>query len=158
MLTTSMTDSFLTRMDTTRSRTDLPLAQATLNQLKSVAEQAQTNVGRIALFSGPSGTGKTLAAKALARNLGKPLYRIDLAPVVSKYIGETEKNLARVFEASEKLDAVLLFDEADSLFDKRTEVRDADDRYANLHTNYLLQRIEAYAGLANPVENGSSTD
>jgi MoxR-like ATPase len=103
--------------------------------------------GTAALFTGPSGTGKTMAAGILARSLGLDLYRVDLAGLVSKYIGETEKNLARVFAAAEGTDAVLLFDEADALFGKRTEVRDAHDRYANLEVAYLLQRIEQHDGV-----------
>lgn len=100
------------------------------------------------LFAGPAGTGKTMAAQALAGELGLALYRVDLGRVVSKYIGETEKNLARVFDAAAELDAVLLLDEADAIFGKRSEVKDAHDRYANLEVNYLLQRIEEYQGLA----------
>jgi hypothetical protein len=105
-------------------------------------------LGLTALFAGPSGTGKTLAAEVLAAELGLDLYRIDLSAVVSKYIGETEKNLRRVFDRAEQGGAILLFDEADALFGKRTEVRDSHDRYANLEVSYLLQRMEAYAGLA----------
>ena len=101
-----------------------------------------------ALFAGPSGTGKTMAAEILAAHLRLDLYRIDLAGVVSKYIGETEKNLRRVFDAAERSGAILFFDEADALFGTRTEVRDSHDRYANLEINYLLQRMEDYAGLA----------
>jgi SpoVK/Ycf46/Vps4 family AAA+-type ATPase len=104
--------------------------------------------GATALFAGPSGTGKTMAAEIVAGELGLELYRIDLAGVVSKYIGETEKNLDRVFAAAETGSAVLLFDEADALFGKRSEVRDAHDRYANLEVAYLLQRLESYDGLA----------
>jgi hypothetical protein len=104
--------------------------------------------GTAVLFSGASGTGKTFAAAALAAELGRDLFRIDLAAVVSKYIGETEKNLARVFDAAEKSDCVLLFDEADALFGKRSEVRDAHDRYANQEVAYLLQRVESFGGLA----------
>jgi hypothetical protein len=103
--------------------------------------------GTAALFTGPSGTGKTMAAGILARFLGLDLYRVDLAGLVSKYIGETEKNLARVFAAASGTDAVLLFDEADALFGKRTEVRDAHDRYANVEVAYLLQRIEQHDGV-----------
>jgi vesicle-fusing ATPase len=105
-------------------------------------------LGVTALFAGESGTGKTLAAEVLARELGLDLYRIDLAATVSKYIGETEKNLRRVFEAAEASGAVLLFDEADALFGKRGEVKDGHDRYANLEVAYLLQRMESYRGLA----------
>ena len=105
-------------------------------------------LGVTALFSGESGTGKTLAAEVLARELGLDLYRIDLSATVSKYIGETEKNLARLFDAAEASGAVLLFDEADALFGKRGEVRDGHDRYANLEVAYLLQRMESYRGLA----------
>jgi ATPase family associated with various cellular activities (AAA) len=101
-----------------------------------------------ALFSGPSGTGKTMAAEILANHLQLDLYRIDLAGVVSKYIGETEKNLRNVFDAAEQSGAILFFDEADALFGKRTEVRDSHDRYANIEVNYLLQRMEDYRGLA----------
>jgi AAA+ superfamily predicted ATPase len=100
------------------------------------------------LFAGPSGTGKTMAAEILASELELDLYRIDLAGVVSKYIGETEKNLRKVFEAAEQSGAILFFDEADALFGKRSEVKDSHDRYANIEVNYLLQRMEDYRGLA----------
>ncbi|MFP1624041.1 ATP-binding protein [Streptomyces sp. 5K101] len=99
------------------------------------------------LFTGPPGTGKTMAAEVIAHELGLDLARIDLATVVSKYIGETEKNLDRIFRAAADTDAVLLFDEADALFGRRSEVRDAHDRYANIEIAYLLQRIEEYEGL-----------
>jgi hypothetical protein len=104
--------------------------------------------GVTALFAGQPGTGKTMAAEIIAGELGLELYRIDLSSVVSKYIGETEKNLERIFQAADRGDAVLLFDEADAIFGKRSEVRDAHDRYANVETAYLLQRLEAYDGLA----------
>jgi hypothetical protein len=104
--------------------------------------------GITALFSGPSGTGKTMAAEVLADDLTLDLYRIDLAGVVSKFIGETEKNLRRVFDSAEHSGAILFFDEADALFGKRTEVRDSHDRYANIEVDYLLQRMESYGGLA----------
>jgi ATPase family associated with various cellular activities (AAA) len=112
------------------------------------AEQSNRGLGLSALFTGPSGTGKTLAAEILANELRLDLFRIDLSAVVSKYIGETEKNLRRVFDAAEEGGAVLLFDEADALFGKRSEVKDSHDRYANVEISYLLQRMEAYRGLA----------
>jgi len=105
-------------------------------------------LGVSALFVGGSGTGKTMAAEVLATELDLGLYRVDLSGVVSKYIGETEKNLGRVFDAAEASGAILLFDEADALFGKRSEVRDSHDRYANIEVSYLLQRMEAYGGLA----------
>src|SRR4029434_240579 len=98
--------------------------------------------------SGQSGTGKTLAAEVLANDLALDLYRIDLSSVVSKYIGETEKNLRAVFDTAEEAGAILLFDEADALFGKRSEVRDSTYRYANIEVSYLLQRMDAYRGLA----------
>ncbi len=101
-----------------------------------------------ALFTGASGTGKTLAAGWLATRLGLPLYRVDLASVTSKYIGETEKNLAQLMARAEQAEVVLLFDEADSLFGSRTDIRDANDRFANAQTNYLLQRMETFDGIA----------
>lgn len=101
-----------------------------------------------ALFIGASGTGKTLAAQWLADRLARPLVKVDLAAVVSKYIGETEKNLSQLLSRAEHLDAVLLFDEADSLFGARTDVKQANDRYANMQTNYLLQRLETFHGVA----------
>ncbi|MEU1973418.1 ATP-binding protein [Microbacterium sp. NPDC019599] len=105
-------------------------------------------MGIAALFAGPSGTGKTMAASVIATDLGLDLYRVDLSQVVSKYIGETEKHLAEIFSSTEGSGCVLLFDEADALFGRRSEVRDSHDRYANLEVSYLLQRMEAYQGLA----------
>jgi hypothetical protein len=105
-------------------------------------------LGITALFAGASGTGKTMAAEVIADELRLDLYRIDLSQVVSKYIGETEKNLRRVFDAAEAGGAILLFDEADALFGKRSEVKDSHDRHANIEVGYLLQRMEAYRGLA----------
>jgi AAA+ superfamily predicted ATPase len=112
--------------------------------------------GVAALFTGPPGTGKTTAAEAIARELGQDLYRIDLSAVVSKYVGETEKNLASAFDEAERGSAVLFFDEADALFGKRTEIRDAHDRYANLEVNYLLQRVETFTGLVVLASNRQS--
>ena len=112
------------------------------------AKKGSRGLGITALFAGASGTGKTMAAEVLGRELRLDLYRIDLSQVVSKYIGETEKNLRRIFDAAEEGGAVLLFDEADALFGKRSEVKDSHDRYANLEVSYLLQRMEAYRGLA----------
>jgi SpoVK/Ycf46/Vps4 family AAA+-type ATPase len=99
------------------------------------------------LFAGPPGTGKTMAAEVLATDLGLELYKIDLSGVVSKYIGETEKNLEKIFHEGQTSNAMLFFDEADSLFGKRSEVKDSHDRYANLETSYLLQRMEEYDGI-----------
>jgi hypothetical protein len=112
------------------------------------ADKSSRGLGIATLFWGDSGTGKTLAAEVLANTLGLALFRIDLSAVVSKYIGETEKNLRRVFDSAEELGAILLFDEADALFGKRSEVKDSHDRYANIEVSYLLQRMEAYRGLA----------
>lgn len=112
------------------------------------AGKSARSLGVSAVFSGASGTGKTMAAEVLANELRLDLYRIDLSQVVSKYIGETEKNLRRVFDAAEEGGAILLFDEADALFGKRSEVKDSHDRYANIEVSYLLQRMESYRGLA----------
>ena len=108
----------------------------------------QRGLGIAALFAGESGTGKTMAADAVACELGLDLYRVEVSAVVSKYIGETEKNLRRIFAAAEAAGAVLLFDEADTIFGKRSEVRDAHDRYANMEVGYLLQAMESFAGIA----------
>jgi ATP-dependent 26S proteasome regulatory subunit len=110
--------------------------------------KAMNESGISVLFAGPPGTGKTMAAEVLAIKLGLPMYRIDLSQVVNKYIGETEKNLKRVFDAADISDMILFFDEADSLFGRRTEVSDAHDRYANLEISYLLERMERFKGLA----------
>lgn len=112
------------------------------------ANSGSRGLGLTALFAGPSGTGKTLAAEVIAAELQLDLYRIDLSATVSKWLGETEKNLARIFDAAEAGGAILLFDEADALFGKRSEVKDSRDRYANVEVSYLLQRMEAYRGLA----------
>src|SRR5256885_3026585 len=122
--------------------------RTTVYETWGFAAKSSRGLGISALFAGPSGTGKTLAAEIMANELRLDLYRIDLSQIVSKYIGETEKNLRRVFDAAETAGAVLLFDEADALFGKRSEVKDSHDRYANIEVSYLLQRMEAYRGLA----------
>ncbi|MBA3451675.1 MAG: ATP-binding protein [Deltaproteobacteria bacterium] len=152
---------------------DLVLPKDTLDALKEVTRFARYRPflleewgfaaklpygkGVSAILAGPPGTGKTMVAQLLAKELGYDLYRIDLSQVVNKYIGETEKNLARIFDEAENAHAVLFFDEADSLFAKRTEVKSSNDRYANLEVNYLLQRMETYDGvtlLATNLEQG----
>jgi SpoVK/Ycf46/Vps4 family AAA+-type ATPase len=120
----------------------------TVYQTWGFARKMNRGFGISALFAGASGTGKTMAAEVIAAGLRLSLYRIDLSAVVNKYIGETEKNLRRLFDAAENSGAILLFDEADALFGKRSEVKDSHDRYANIEVNYLLQRIESYRGLA----------
>ncbi|MFM0225680.1 ATP-binding protein [Paraburkholderia dipogonis] len=157
-------DGLAQRIDARATWADLILPEASLASLHTMTSQLRQRVrvhqdwgfadtssrglGISALFSGASGTGKTLAAEVLAHELSLDLYRIDLAALVSKYIGETEKNLARVFAAAEASGAILLFDEADALFGKRSEVKDSHDRYANIEVSYLLQRVETYRGLA----------
>jgi vesicle-fusing ATPase len=152
------------RIETVASWDDLVLPDGHLELLREIVRHVRhrtqvyerwgfgartaRGLGVTALFAGESGTGKTLAAEVIAGELGLDLYRIDLAATVSKYIGETEKNLRRLFEAAEASGAVLLFDEADALFGKRGEVKDGHDRYANLEVAYLLQRMESYRGLA----------
>jgi SpoVK/Ycf46/Vps4 family AAA+-type ATPase len=111
------------------------------------ADKLGKGLGVTALFSGPPGTGKSMCAGLIAKDLGTEIYQVDLGKIVSKWIGETEKNLAALFDAAEAGHAVLLFDEADSLFGKRTAVTSSNDRYANQETNYLLQRIETFAGI-----------
>jgi SpoVK/Ycf46/Vps4 family AAA+-type ATPase len=143
---------------------DLILPERTARHVREIAERAAHRErvldewrlgsrrpgerGIVALFSGESGTGKTMAAEVLAGELGLDLYTIDLAMVVDKYIGETEKNLDRIFVEADSVNAVLFFDEADAIFGKRSEVRDAHDRYANVETAYLLQRLETFEGIA----------
>lgn len=111
-------------------------------------EKISLGKGVNALFAGPSGTGKTMAAEIIANELRLDVYKIDLSAVVSKYIGETEKNLERIFTTAENANAILFFDEADALFGKRSEVRDSHDRYANVEISYLLQKMEEYEGIA----------
>jgi hypothetical protein len=122
--------------------------RATVYDEWGFATKGARGLGISALFAGASGTGKTMAAEVLAGELDLDLYRIDLSQIVNKYIGETEKNLRRVFDAAEDGGAILFFDEADALFGKRSEVKDSHDRYANIEINYLLQRMELYCGLA----------
>jgi SpoVK/Ycf46/Vps4 family AAA+-type ATPase len=122
---------------------DLTPAQETLRQLEGICTQAKTS----ALFFGENSINKRMAAEAIAQRLELPLYRVDLSAVVSKYIGETEKQLRKVFAAAEKGGVILFFDEADALFGKRSDVKDSHDRYADIATNYLLKRMQAYCGL-----------
>jgi hypothetical protein len=133
----------------------LVVSETTLRSLEKIRLLARHVVsfpcGRVgvkALFSGPPGTGKTLASRALASELGRSLYRVDLASVTSKWVGETEKNLRRIFDAAETTGALLLFDEGDALFGKRGEVERGADRYANLEVSFLLQAIEEFCGIA----------
>ena len=157
-------DDLAQRIDCVASWSDLVLPASQLDTLREIVAQVRRRatvyddwgfaarsargLGITALFSGASGTGKTMAAEVLAAELELDLYRIDLSSVVSKYIGETEKNLRQVFDAADAGGAILLFDEADALFGKRTEVKDSHDRYANIEVSYLLQRMEEYRGLA----------
>jgi len=157
-------DDLAQRIDATATSEDLVLPEQQRQILRDIATHVrQRNVvyqswgfankgsrglGISALFAGASGTGKTMAAEVLAQELQLDLYRIDLSAIVSKYIGETEKNLRRIFDAAEAGGAILLFDEADALFGKRSEVKDSHDRHANVEVSYLLQRMEAYQGLA----------
>ena len=136
------------QLDTLREIVAQVRRRATVYDDWGFAAKGSRGLGITALFSGVSGTGKTMAAEVLAAELDLDLYRIDLSSVVSKYIGETEKNLRQVFDAADVGGAILLFDEADALFGKRTEVKDSHDRYANIEVSYLLQRMEAYRGLA----------
>lgn len=124
------------------------LAANTSQRLPTQAEpRSRGGAGVIALFAGPSGTGKTMAAEALARDLNLGLYRVDLTAVVSKYIGETEKNLSRVFAGVSESGAILFFDEADALFAKHSDVKDGHDRYSNIEVNYFLRQADAFHGL-----------
>jgi hypothetical protein len=157
-------DTLAQRVDSRARLEDIVLPRAQAQMLRDIVEHLRhrhtvyatwgmagsisRDQGLCALFAGESGTGKTLAAEAIANEVALDLYRIDLATVVSKYIGETEKNLKRLFDAAEASGAVLLFEEADALYGKRSEVKDSHDRYANIEVAYLLQRIEAYRGLA----------
>jgi len=157
-------DVLAQRLEPKATWDDMVLAETELRVLRQIAGQVSQRskvydewgfrskmnrgLGISALFAGESGTGKTMAAEVIANDLRLNLYRIDLSAVVSKYIGETEKNLRRLFDAAEDGGAILFFDEADALFGKRSEVKDSHDRYANIEINYLLQRMEVYRGLA----------
>jgi SpoVK/Ycf46/Vps4 family AAA+-type ATPase len=142
---------------------DIVLPEEKVGQVKDICNQVKNRYrvfgewgfdrkfshgkGLSVLFSGPPGTGKTMAAEVIAHELQLDLYKVDLSGVVSKYIGETEKNLSKIFKEAETSNAILFFDEADALFGKRTEVSDAHDRYANIETSYLLQKMEEYEGV-----------
>ncbi|MBX3713133.1 MAG: ATP-binding protein [Lysobacter sp.] len=163
-LSLSRLDALAQRLDAKARWDDLVVGEEAAALLRSIAgqvherhrvyqqwgyaERMNRGMGISALFAGESGTGKTMAAEVIANELRMHLYRIDLSSVVSKYIGETEKNLRRLFDAAEQGGAILFFDEADALFGKRSEVKDSHDRYANIEINYLLQRMEAFSGLA----------
>jgi SpoVK/Ycf46/Vps4 family AAA+-type ATPase len=157
-------DALAQRLDPRATWDDIVLPADELRTLRQIADQVRRRgtvyddwgfrrkmnrgLGISALFAGDSGTGKTMAAEVMANDLRLDIYRIDLSAVVSKYIGETEKNLRRLFDAAEDGGAILFFDEADAIFGKRSEVKDSHDRYANIEINYLLQRMESYGGLA----------
>lgn len=154
-------ETLTTRIRPTRTWDDVVVSEDRLDVLHGIAERYRNSHqvyeewgfapnpsrGLVALFAGPSGTGKTLTAEIIAGDLGLDLFKLDLSSVVSKYIGETEKNLEQIFDAASAGNMVLFFDEADSLFGKRSEVKDARDRYANIEVSYLLQRLESYDGL-----------
>lgn len=147
---------------------DVAFPRSVMTKLKGICNQVKrsrrvlvrestTGKGQSMLLNGLRGTDKTLASEVIANELKMDLYRIDLSVVVSKYIGETEKNLRRVFDAAEGGGAILFFDEADALFGTRSDVKDSHDRYANIEINYLLQRLEDYRGLAIFAANMKST-
>ncbi len=151
----------LSLLSTEQSWNDLVLDKETLKQVEEIKTwlkdsssakpdsslKKKPKAGYRTLFYGPPGTGKTSTAALIGRELNKPVYKVDLSMVVSKYIGETEKNLELLFARAEDKDWILFFDEADALFGKRTEVKDSHDRYANQEVSYLLQRMEDYNGL-----------
>ena len=154
-------DGLAQRVITSARWEDLVLPEEAMDGVRTIAAHAPHRLavaeafgagargqGLIALFAGASGTGKTLAAEVIANELGLDLFRVDLSAVVSKWIGETEKHLRQILDAADRGSAVLLFDEADALFGKRSEVRDSHDRFANIEVGYLLQRLEAYRGIA----------
>lgn len=157
-------DNLASRIDTIATWDQLVLPESQTRDLYAIEAQfrqrsvvynewgfstrGKRGLGLSVLFSGPSGTGKTMAAEVLAHTLGLQLYRVDLATVVSKYVGETEKNLKEIFDTAEHGGILLLFDEADALFGKRTEIHNSHDRYANIEVSYLLQRMESFKGLA----------
>src|SRR6185369_11983307 len=152
------------RIDAKATWSDLVLPDAELDLLHQIVahvtgratvyddwgfrERMNRGLGISALFAGPSGCGKTMAAEVIANELGLTLHRIDLSSVVSKWVGETEKNLQQLFNAADDSNGILFFDEADALFGKRTEVQHSQDRFANIEINFLLQRLESYRGLA----------
>ncbi len=154
-------ESSIQRVDPQATAADLPLNQGQIDQLHAIAQEliAESSIerhgpetwldrrGAVVLFVGPSGTGKKTASKALARELGSQVIRLMLVDVFSKYIGETEKNLEAVFHAATNAGALILFDEADALFDKRSDVKDSHSRYAPIDADWLVRRIEAYPGL-----------
>lgn len=125
----------------------LSVPRNTLAKLKAICARFARGKSMVVLFAGPAGAGRTIAAEAMANDLQLDLHRIDLSAVVSKYIGETEKNLSQLFHESAASGAIVLFDEADALFGKRSAVKDSHDRYANIDTGLLLQRMESYAGI-----------
>ena len=159
-----MLKDFVIRIESAAKWEDLALPEQQMRTLRTIAAQVRKGIpvhkqqgfvlkprrsfGLSVLFVGGGGTGKTLASEVIANELGLDLYRLDLSQCVSKYIGETENNLRRVFDAADYGDSILLIDEADFLFEERSEVKDSHNRYANIDTSYLLQCIEAYEGLA----------
>jgi hypothetical protein len=172
-LSRQLLDTLATRIDGDAGWSQLVVKDATNRELQLLEERCRhreqlastfqgsmpggMNRGVRALFEGPSGTGKTLAARVLATELRLDLYRVDLAAVVNKYIGETEKNLSRVLSRAEDLNVILLLDEGDSLMTRRTDVKSSNDRYANLETNYLLQRLEHYTGIVVVTTNAAQS-
>ena len=158
------TSTSLNLLPATRTFEELKLPKTQYEQLRKISKMIASREavmskwgfankfsygnGISVLFYGTPGTGKTMAAQVLAHELGMPLYRVDLSQLISKYIGETQKNIGKIFDEAEKCDCILLFDEADAIFTKRSDVSDAQDRYSNAETAYLLQRIEAYAGVS----------
>ena len=163
-MTEPMVSSHLHQIPATRTFDELKLPSAQYGQLRQICQMAAAREdvmsqwgfgdkfsygnGMSVLFYGAPGTGKTMAAQVMAHELGMPLYRVDLSQLISKYIGETQKNIGRIFDEADKCDCILLFDEADAIFAKRSDVSDAQDRYSNAETAYLLQRIEQYAGVS----------
>lgn len=140
-------ESYLRKITTSHTWGRLSVGKDTLNELKSITQQARSGWKGAALFYGPPGTGTTIAAGILAGELGLDLYKVDMPSIISKTIGETEKNLSAIFEESSNASTILFFDEADALFGKRTKVKDAHDQYANIDTNHLLQQIEDFEGI-----------